>query len=69
MIDAELARELQPALCSAISSLLEDDILDVITSRPLQQYGLLGEKLQRLGADIATLGAAMAALARRTSDA
>ena len=30
MIDDQLAQELQPALCTAISSLLEDDIPEVI---------------------------------------
>ena len=66
MIDDIFARELQPALCTAISSLLEDDILEVVSSRPLEEYGPLGEKIERLGRDIATLGAAMAVIAQRT---
>ena len=61
MIDFEVSRKLQPALCTAISSLLQDDILEVLGSGLLIKSDL-GEKIEWIGRDIAALGRAVAVM-------
>jgi len=66
MVDDELAREAVGMLSTAAAMSIEDAHLQLVTiPADRQQAAALAEALQRLGAELTSLGAAAAVLVRK----
>lgn len=66
MIDEELTRSAIGLLATATAMLLEDVHLELVTTPCDLDEAAVATTLQRLGADVGTLGAAAEVLARRS---
>jgi hypothetical protein len=69
MIDAQLVREATPLLSAAVAMLIEDEHLGALQpTLSAQEEAARGERLLRLGHDIAALALAIGVLVSRSAE-